>query len=163
MAWLKSKIFTSWKGHFWPKKANGFSSHLGGGGGGLEQVWHLSQKKWFFFLKASLRHILLFWQSFFELCHVSLLERVWKWKRCWFCHPHVTFHPTSFSNETWPDDKRGDCEKILISVISEIPCQVLGFVLRPGKSLNADTGPECPRSKQNLQIPSRSRNSSRWT
>ena len=57
MAWLKSKIFTSWKGHFWPKKADGFSSHLGGGGGGLEQVWHLSQKKWFFFLKASLRLI----------------------------------------------------------------------------------------------------------
>ena len=31
MAWFKSKIFTSWKGHFDQKKVDGFSSHLGGG------------------------------------------------------------------------------------------------------------------------------------
>ena len=145
--------------------------------------WTSDSLSWHFKTKQLLFVLLLFLGNIRHVCHnfsdlkndwtssmtvflwivsyTSLLERVWKWKRCWFCHPLVTSHPTSFSNVTWYDDKWGDCEKILISVITEIPRQVLGFVLRPGKSLNADTGPECPRSK--LQIPSRSRNSSRWT
>ena len=49
------EIFTSWKGHFWPKNLDGFSSHLGGGAS--EQVWHLSHFLGFCFLKASLIHI----------------------------------------------------------------------------------------------------------
>ena len=63
MAWLKLKIFTSWKGHLWPKKADGFSSHLGGGVKSKCDICH----KIFGYFKASLTNKWLHVKHFCEL------------------------------------------------------------------------------------------------
>ena len=58
------KKFTSWKGHFWPKKSDGFSSHLGGVRASVTFVT-------LFFLKAS-------------LTLANNFDSSWRWDHWWW-------------------------------------------------------------------------------
>ena len=63
---VEVKNFHFLKRPFLTKKGKWFFVTLRGGGGGLEQVWHLSQKKCFFLMKASLTVTRYRWISWYK-------------------------------------------------------------------------------------------------